>query len=307
VRKFAALPDYVQIWPGHGAGSACGKSLGSMPQSTVGYEKLFNWAFGEMSESDFIARALDDQPFPPRYFAEMKKLNRDAGDRPKSKAAKVLGFAELEDLLKKKATVVDTRAAQKFAAGHIPGTFNIPLGKSFLNWSGALVPANRDFYILTDRDGDDAVAEIHAELCKIGLTRVRGVFSADAVHEWQTNRGNLEQVRQVDAAALNGDRTEAIQIIDVRNPDEWSEGHLPGARHIPLAALPERLGELDVSVPIVVQCQGGGRSSIAASFLQSKGMTNVSNLAGGYQAWLAQARETDSEKSASRPRRKRKS
>lgn len=300
VRKFAALPDYLQIWPGHGAGSACGKSLGSMPQSTLGYEKLLNWAFAGMSESEFVARVLEDQPVPPRYFAQMKKVNRQGSIPQAALPIRILALDELTALLKKKATIVDTRSAQKFAAGHVPGTFNIPLGKSFLNWSGALVPANADLYLVTDRDSEDAVSEILGELCKIGLTRVRGVFRGEVVREWKSRYGDLERVPQIDPAALRGDGENGVQIVDVRNPDEWSKGHLPSAHHIPLAALPDRLNELDTNAPIVLQCQGGVRSAIATSFLLSRGISNVSNLAGGYQAWVAEGFAVESESRVNR-------
>lgn len=298
VRKFASLPDYLQIWPGHGAGSACGKSLGSMPQSTLGYEKLFSWAFGKMSEGDFVARVLEDQPVPPRYFAQMKKLNRQGAIPQAAPPLRFLALDEFESLLKKRAAIVDTRSTEKFAVGHVPGTFNIPLGKSFLNWSGALVPLDADLYIVSDRDSEEAVTEILGELCKIGLTRVRGVFHSSIVHEWKTRHGQLELVRQIDPASLHSDGKNGVQIVDVRNPDEWSKGHLPSAHHIPLASLPDRLDELDKSAPIVLHCQGGGRSAIATSFLQSRGISNVSNLAGGYQAWVAEGLEVESENPA---------
>jgi len=296
LKSFRNEPDHLQVWPGHGAGSACGKSLGAMPQSTLGYEKLFNWAFADLSAEEFIERVLSDQPVPPRYFAMMKRLNRSGASQPRTSAPDYPGFDQLDEALIK-ASVIDCRPAQKFAAGHVPGTFNIPLGKSFLNWMGALVPENRDFYLLTEADSDDAVKSILDDLCKIGLTRVRGIFRADILHEWKSRRGKLEEVAQLDPAGLEkllGAR--GPQIVDVRNPDEWSKGHLPGAIHIPLAALPDKLDELDRSTPFVLHCKGGGRSAIAASFLQSRGIANVSNLTGGYEAWVAAGFETESGK-----------
>lgn len=300
VRRFGTLPDYLQIWPGHGAGSACGKSLGAMPQTTLGYEKLFNWAFADLSERDFVARVLENQPVPPRYFAEMKDVNRGGHESPKSGTPRILGLEELQSALKSGATIIDTRPAQKFAGGHVPGTVNIPFSKSFLNWSGALVPAGRDFYLLTDREGDEAVKELLGQLCKIGLTAVRGVFPTDLLREWKSRFGDLARVDQVDSERLR-DLTsrDRVQVVDVRNPDEWASGHLPGALHIPLAALPERLGELDPSAAIVVHCQGGGRSSIAASYLQSRGISNVSNLSGGYEDWASRGFEVTAEKPVS--------
>jgi hydroxyacylglutathione hydrolase len=292
LQKLRTEPNHLQIWPGHGAGSACGRSLGSMPQTTLGYEKLFNWAFADMSEEEFVAKVLKDQPVPPRYFAVMKRVNRNGAAQPKSASLKYLGLADLETVLGNRAIVIDTRRSEKFAAGHVPGTLNIPLGKSFLNWSGALVPENTDFYILTEAESDDAVKLILLDLSKIGLARVRGIFRAQVLREWSSNRGELNKVPQVDPSRLNGlAESEKQQIVDVRSPEEWSRGHLPDALHIPLAALPDRIGELDASVPIVLHCKGGGRSSIAASFLKSHGLPNVSNLAGGFDAWVEEGFE----------------
>jgi hydroxyacylglutathione hydrolase len=300
--KLKAEPDYLQVWPGHGAGSACGKSLGSMPQSTLGYEKLFNWAFGDMSEKEFVAKVLEDQPVPPRYFAVMKRVNRIGAERAISPEPVYAGTEELESALETGAPVIDTRPAAKFAAGHAPGTLNIPLGKSFLNWSGALVPEDRDFYIITEAESDDAVKLIIGDLSKVGLGRVSGVFQADVLHEWKSRHGDLETVAQLDAPRLNElAGRNGLQIVDVRSPEEWSRGHLPGAIHIPLARLPDRIGELDASAHIVLHCKGGGRSSIATSFLQSRGLTKVSNLAGGFDAWVARGFEIDAGKSAPTP------
>jgi hydroxyacylglutathione hydrolase len=301
--KLKAEPDHLQIWPGHGAGSACGKSLGSMPQSTLGYEKLFNWAFGDMSEKEFVARVLEDQPVPPRYFAVMKRVNRIGAERAISPEPVYAGTEELESALETGAPVIDTRPAAKFAAGHASGTLNIPLGKSFLNWSGALVPEDRDFYIITEAESDDAVKLILGDLSKVGLGRVSGVFQADVLHEWKSRHGDLETVAQLDAPRLNElTGRNGLQVVDVRSPEEWSRGHLPGAIHIPLARLPDRIGELDASAHIVLQCKGGGRSSIATSFLQSRGLSKVSNLAGGFDAWVARGFEIDAGKSAPTPR-----
>jgi hydroxyacylglutathione hydrolase len=294
INAFKMESDHLQLWPGHGAGSACGKSLGSMPQSTLGYEKLFNWAFGEITEEGFVARVLEDQPAPPRYFAVMKRVNRNGTAQPAPREPTYAGLAELEDALKKGGSVVDTRPAAKFAAAHVPGTLNIPLGKSFLNWSGALVPGGTDFWIITEADSDDAVKAIVDDLSKVGLTRVAGIFRSDVLREWKSRGGEPETVAQIDPQSLQQRTRDGIQIVDVRSPEEWRRGHLPGAIHIPLALLPDRIGELDASAPIVMHCQGGGRSSIATSLLQSQGVPDVSNLAGGYDAWVAQGFEIES-------------
>jgi hydroxyacylglutathione hydrolase len=169
---------------------------------------------------------------------------------------------------------------------------NIPLGKSFLNWAGALVPEESDFYLFTDLESDDAVKVVVADLAKIGLTRVAGLFGSDIFIAWKSHHGQPEEVPQLESRGLHDIvGKKKVQIVDVRAPDEWKGGHLPGAIHIPLAALPERIGELDASVPVVLHCKGGGRSSIATSFLQAKGFGNVSNLAGGYDGWVAEGFE----------------
>jgi len=288
VRKFKGQPDHLQIWPGHGAGSACGKSLGSMPHSTLGYEKLFSWAFAEMSEDEFVRRVLEDQPVPPRYFASMKKINRGVQSVVAPQIdPRESGSDDLDTALKSGAVIVDTRPADKFAAGHIPGTLNIPRNKSFLNWCGALVPGSSDFHLITEAESEDAVKLLFSDLAKIGLSPNRGYFGHRVFTGWTSTHGRLEQVRQLDAAQLrSAARDQHAQIVDVRGPDEWRRGHIPGATHIPLAALPDRIGELNTAAPIVFHCGGGSRSAIAASFLQARGITNVSNLAGGYDSWV---------------------
>lgn len=306
IQEFREQPDYLQIWPGHGAGSACGKSLGSMPQSTLGYEKLFNWAFAEMGEREFAQKVLEDQPVPPRYFATMKKINR----RMPTVAApaadpRELDVADLDSALERTAVVIDTRAADRFAAGHIPGTLNIPRNKSFLNWCGALVPEGSDLCLITDAESDEAVKLLFSDLAKIGLTRTVGYFGPRIFSDWTSAHGELQRVAQLDAAEMRKTSiTRRVQVVDVRGPDEWRQGHIPGAIHIPLAALPERIGELSKSDPIVLQCKGGGRSSIATSFLQARGIPNVSNLAGGYEGWVKNGFEirTDESVADSAPR-----
>jgi hydroxyacylglutathione hydrolase len=297
IRKFREQPDHLQIWPGHGAGSACGKSLGSMPQSTLGYEKLFNWAFAEMSEREFVRKVLEDQPVPPRYFATMKNINRRVPtiSAPPAEPHE-LDVGDLEAALRKEATVVDTRFAEKFAAGHIPGTLNIPRNKSFLNWCGALVPEDSELYLITDAESDEAVKLLFSDLAKIGLSPVRGYFGHQTFSAWTSTHGDLQTVRQLDATELRKTASDQrVQVVDVRGPDEWRRGHLPDAIHIPLAALPDRIGELNPSAPIVLQCKGGGRSSIATSFLQARGISDVSNLAGGYEGWVKNGFEVRSD------------
>jgi hydroxyacylglutathione hydrolase len=308
IQKFLLQPDHLQIWPGHGAGSACGRSLGSMPQTTLGYERLFNWALAQMDKSEFVRRVLEDQPFPPAYFARMKKINRDADAIAQPSGRPI--ERTLEDLVQalgRGAVVVDTRTAARFAASHIPGTINIPNNKSFLNWSGALVPDGSEVYLITDSESADATQLLVSDLAKIGIDGVRGYFSGKILQAFKASHNGsdgreatLEKVAQVDPGTLRslaGDSP--VKVIDVRGPDEWSHGHLPSAIHIPLAALPQKLTELDPTQPVVVHCKGGGRSSIAASFLKAHGIQNVSSLRGGFEAWVKEGFDVVTESTTS--------
>jgi hydroxyacylglutathione hydrolase len=288
LQRFRALPDHLQVWPGHGAGSACGKALGAMPSTTVGYEKIGNWGVATMDEDEFVRMVLAGQPEPPRYFAEMKRINREG--------PRVLGgfaqparadAASLGALLGAGAVVVDTRPAAAYAAGHVPGTINIPLNGSFTTWAGWLLPYDRDVHLLVDdATRADAANVAVRDLAMIGLDRVAGVFGADAVATWASSGRTLGTIAQTTPEELSAmlARGEA-SVIDVRGRAEWEAGHLPGVPNVPVGYLTEQLDALPTDRPLVLHCQGGGRSSIAASVLRARGLTNVVNLVGGYGAW----------------------
>lgn len=285
--KFRALPDYLQVWPGHGAGSACGKALGAVPASTVGYEKRFNWGLGEMTEDEFVQQVLDGQPEPPVYFAQMKRINKEGPallngfPRPG-----LLPAARLAALLAGGSIVVDTRAAAAFAEAHVPGTINIPRNKSFNTWAGWLLPYDRDVFLIIE-DESLALDEAIRDLAMIGLDRVAGVFGHESVAVWAQS-APTEQIAQTTVPELHDTLLpRGVTVIDVRNQSEWDAGHLPGAHHIQLGALDARLAEVPRDGMVVVHCQGGGRSAIAASLLAARGITNVINLQGGYSAWTA--------------------
>jgi hydroxyacylglutathione hydrolase len=291
LQRFKQFPDYLQIWPGHGAGSACGKALGAMPQSTVGYERLANWAFAITDEHAFVTAVLEGQPEPPRYFAEMKRINQE-GPRLLGGAGlgrpRRLPAARVSELLAQGALVVDTRAAADFAAAHIPGTINIPLNRAFTGWAGWLIPYDRDFYLLIDHAREDAVQTAARDLAMIGLDRLGGYLDCDneMLETWRSSGGALESTPQLTAAQLH-ERVPAgdVTVIDVRGRNEWEVGHLPGVANIPLGLLPDRLAELPERGTIVLQCESGSRSAIAASLLQAKGGRAVANLEGGFNAW----------------------
>lgn len=294
---FKGLPDYLQIWPGHGAGSACGKGIGAVPQTTVGYERLFNWAFSIEDEDEFIRTVLRGQPEPPRYFAEMKRINRE-GPRILGglRRPQLLAQTQLPGLLEESAIVIDTRHAAEFARGHIPGTINIPLNRSFTTWAGWLIPYDREFYLLLDDRCTHCVDEAAKDLAMIGLDRSAGYFTLDALSAWRKEHGELETVPQLTTAELAEARESgSVEVLDVRGAAEWEAGHIPGVKNIPLGYLSERLDELPQDRPLAVHCQSGGRSAIAASLLQARGFRNVINLPGGFADWNASGRPIESE------------
>lgn len=285
LQKFKTNPDWLQIWPGHGAGSACGKGLSAVPHSTVGYEKRFNWAFQINDEATFVRAVLEGQPEPPKYFAQMKRINK-TGPAPfdGAKRPAAAGLAELRSALANGTMVVDTRPADAFASGHVPGTINIPLNKSFNTWAGWLVPFDRDFLVIAD---EASVGEVVRELAMVGLDRVSTSIPLSVIDAWATSGGKLETVEQIVPAELvkriaSGD----VAVIDVRGVSEWNEGHIGGAPNIPLGYLADRIAELPTGKSVVLQCKGGGRSSIASSVLLARGI-RVMNLVGGFEAWEA--------------------
>ncbi len=289
LQAFRRLPDHLQIWPGHGAGSACGKALGAVPSSTLGYERIANWALRIDDERAFVQEVLAGQPEPPKYFAEMKRINRDgprllgALRRPPR-----VPLARITELVGSGAFVVDTRAAADFAAGHLAGTINIPLNRAFTTWAGWLVPYTRDFYLIVDHDRAQAVDEVVKDLALIGLDRIGGFLALDEreLDAWRAAGGRLETIAQITPDALQrrlaaGD----VTVIDVRGRFEWETGRLPGAPNVPLGYLGDRLAEVPATGTVVLQCESGSRSAIAASLLQAHGRRDVANLVGGFSAW----------------------
>ncbi len=277
--------DWLQIWPGHGAGSACGKGISAVPYSTLGYERRFNWAFKMPDEDAFVAAVLAGQPEPPTYFATMKRLNKTGPARLGGfRRPRQMDDALLPDLLKAGATVVDTRDAREFASGHLPGTLNIPLTASFVTWAGWLLPYTDDLHFIVDDLDEDGLVAMVRQLALIGLDRVAGIFPRRVVE--RADGATLGRVTQMTPDLLSRHLQEKdVTLVDVRNASEYQQAHLPGAMHIPLGHLADRVTELPSDRPIVVQCQSGSRSSIAASLLERLGRPDVANLTGGLVAW----------------------
>jgi hydroxyacylglutathione hydrolase len=285
VQRFKTLPDYLQIWPAHGAGSACGKALGAIPSTTLGYEKLFNPAFQIDEEEAFVKWLLAGQPEAPRYFAQMKKVNKEGPallkELPKPQA---LDRAAIDHLVTKGAFVADLRGRTDYAAANIPGTISIPERKDFSTFVGWFIDYAKPFYFVTP--SATAVEELLMALRSIGIDNVAGYALPEIVS------GKTDKLPEWSAQELatrlpqNG-----IVVIDVRNKSEYLEEHIRGARHIHLGALPKYLDQIPHDHTVITNCASGYRSQIAASLLRSRGFTNVVTLRDGKELW-SQAVET---------------
>ncbi|KAB8142566.1 MBL fold metallo-hydrolase [Chloroflexia bacterium SDU3-3] len=284
LRRFAALPEHLQVWPAHGAGSACGKALGAIPSSTVGYEKRTSWAFGYEDEDAFVAALLDGQPEPPHYFAMMKHLNKHGAPLVvQVQAPPLLGFGSMVALLEQGATVVDTRPASAFAQAHIAGSINIPFDGAFTTWAGWLLGYEEPFYLILD---ERQRAEVLRDLRSIGLDGTAGTFDVAVIEAWQASQHALQRYDVASPVELAPTiQAGEVTLLDVRGAGEREGGYIPGSRHMLLGTLMQQLGQIDLEKPIVVQCQSGGRSAIAASILQAHGARHVTNMLGGYRAW----------------------
>lgn len=280
VQRFKKLPDYLQLWPAHGAGSACGKGLGAIPSSTVGYEKLFNPMLQYDNASDFVEALLEGQPEAPNYFAVMKKVNKEGPAILRGKPLpSQLSISGIPAALEAGHIVLDTRPEAAFAEAHIPGTLNIST-KNLSAWAGWLVDYNKSLYLISDPAELPAIMNY---LNKIGIDGAVGYFDVtEAVNAGlMTQSYKTMEPAEIVAKILNGE----VTLLDVRAETEWEEERLPNAQHIMLGYLANRADEVINGKPIVVQCRTGNRSGIGASVLQAKGAKEVINLAGGIEGW----------------------
>jgi hydroxyacylglutathione hydrolase len=289
LQKFAALDDWLQIWPGHGAGSACGKGISAIPSSTLGYERRFNWAFAIADEDEFVRRVLEGQPEPPPYFAAMKRINKEG---PAILNGWPVPLRHNDQVLTAKldagAVVIDTRPAAVYARGHLPGSLNIPFNASFVTWAGWLIPTTAEVYLIVEADMPHLPGEIVRSLALIGVDAVRGVFTQAALVRASLAGQALTTTGQITPQQLsNVLHSSELVVVDVRSSKEWASGHLEHAIHIPLGHLSERVNELPRHKLVITQCESGGRSSIAASLLEQHGFSHVLNLTGGLSAWRA--------------------
>jgi glyoxylase-like metal-dependent hydrolase (beta-lactamase superfamily II)/rhodanese-related sulfurtransferase len=282
--QLLTLPDATQVFPAHGAGSACGKSLSTETVSTIGEQRRTNYALADMTEDEFVARVTADQPAAPPYFLFDVTMNRSArAALEETEPPAELDWDTALQLVDAGAVVVDTREHTEFARGHLRGALNVGLGGRFAEYCGDVVSPDTDIVLVTDPGTE---LEARVRLARIGFDRVVGALDrwADGFID---HPDAVTSSSRVTAGQLAAHEPGRVQIVDVRNPGETNLGMIPGAVVIPLAHLAARVDELDADRPTVVHCAGGYRSSLAASLLEARGFADVSDLLGGFDAWIA--------------------
>ncbi|MGI9516305.1 MAG: MBL fold metallo-hydrolase, partial [Pirellulaceae bacterium] len=278
--RFKQLPDYLQVWPAHGAGSACGKGLGAIPSSTVGYEKMFNPALQFTDEQAFVDYILAEQPEAPKYFALMKRVNKEGPDLlGEAGLPHKLSTDQLLETVQKAPMVVDTAPNKKFANAHVAGTISIQ-PKYIAMWGGSLIDYDQPVYLIASQHDLPEVVRI---MRKIGIDKIGGYFDADEVAEGGFNTASIKQGSPTELA--DEISSGQVELFDVRGSAEWHESHIPGAEHHFLGKLRQQADLFTPDKTYVMQCRTGGRSIIAASIAQAAGARKVINLDGGIVAW----------------------
>ena len=282
------LPDDVQVHPGHGAGSLCGAGIGKEPSTTIGREREANPLLQHPSRESFVSAVLADLPETPPYFARMKRINREGpvvlglADGVAPPAA--VTPADAAAGVSRGAIIVDARTADAFGAGHPAGALNLAAGPKLGFWAGWVIPADAPVIALLDAGERDAT-EIRRQLLRVGL-ECEG-YIGSGFEGWRTAGLPSRQTPQLSAAELRGDGSirSAMTVVDVRSHREWQQGHLLRALHIPLTELLDRMQEIPRDGTVATICEGGYRSSLAASLLERAGFRHVVNIAGGMSAW----------------------
>lgn len=278
--KIKTLPDHVIVYPAHGPGSACGKNIGKETFSTIGEQKKFNYALQPMTRAQFIECVTDGILPPPQYFFEDARINK-MGYAPLEQIiqqnTKALDLPEFKKALAAGAILLDTRSADEFEKGFIPGAVNIGLNGQFAVWVGTLIDIRKPLILITEPGKEE---ETVLRLARVGYENVRGYLKGGA-EAWD---GKLETVTSVTADAVKKEITKGVQVLDVRKPGEWNTSHLKQATFLPLADFPGNLETLDKEKPYIVHCGGGYRSMTAISIMKSKGFKNLVNVYGGFGA-----------------------
>jgi hydroxyacylglutathione hydrolase len=282
--KILKLSDDVLVYPAHGAGSLCGRNMRAERVSTIGTERLTNYALQIKSREEFVRQLTSNLPARPEYFQQDAEINRTGAsalsDLP---ALSPIEPAELKALLAEGGIALDVRPGEQFAAAHVPGSVNIALSGQFASWAGAVLGLAAHPVLIAE--SLEAVSEARMRLARIGLEDARGYLKG-GVEAWSKAGFALATLSQITIESLN-DRlpASALQVLDVRREPEWEAGHIAGAAWWPLDNFKVAPPEIDRDVPVAVHCKGGYRSMIACSLLQRAGFKNVFNLVGGFDAW----------------------
>ena len=287
--KLLQLPDWLEVYPAHGEGSLCGKSLGSKRSSTIGFERRFNYALKPMPKKDFVRMILQEQPPAPAYFRRMKKVNKEGpailGRLPEPKP---LMPKEIKSLLDNGAILIDARSPEAFGGAHIRGSYSIPLDSSFPTWVGYVVPPDKPIVLVVEKKDD--IEQIVRNLIRVGYDDIVGYLEG-GIRAWTMDGYPIAEIPQISASELKKKMSEEKAVLlDVRTDSEWNSFRHPYAIHMHAGELPERYSELsefglDKDKPIAVTCRSGFRGSIASSILEQKGFNKVYNLLGGMVAW----------------------
>jgi rhodanese-related sulfurtransferase/glyoxylase-like metal-dependent hydrolase (beta-lactamase superfamily II) len=282
--KLLALPDDVLVYPAHGAGSLCGRNISADRSSTIGRERSTNYALQPMEREQFVAMMTRDLPTRPEYFQRDVDANRHGAPMLDSlPLLTALSPQEVRARQQQGVTVLDTRPAPAYAVGHIPGSLQIGLGGQFAAWAGTVIGLDQDLILVAE--STDAAGEARLRLARVGIERVEGLLEG-GITAWDEADLPLAITPQIAVKELDARRAD-FTIVDVRMQSEWNAGHIPGACLHPLANLRATLASLDPNTPTAVHCKGGYRSTIACSLLESAGFSQLRNVAGGIDAWIA--------------------
>jgi len=282
--KLLTLPDATIVYPGHGAGSLCGRNLGTNRSSTIGSEKLTNYALQIKTREQFIQQLTSNLPPRPEYFPQDAQINRAGApalaDLP---ALEPIPAEKVQALLQEGVAIIDVRSGHDFASGHVPGSVSIPLNGQFASWAGTLVDLKARPVLITD--SPEQLSEARMRLARIGLDEERGYLQY-GVYGWIEAGFEPESLDQIDVRSLNHKlQNEPLQVLDVRRTSEWETAHIEGSKLSPLDEFKTSLPELDKDAPVAVICKGGYRSMIACSLLLRAGFREVIHVIGGLDAW----------------------
>ena len=287
-----ALDDAVEVHPGHGAGSLCGAGIGAEPHSTIGRERVSNPMLKHRSRDDFVAAVLADLPETPAYFRRMKQVNQQGPQvlhlAERYSGARAMMPSAVEPAIRGGAVLIDLRPPEAFNADHADGAINVGFGASVGYWAGWVLPG--DAAIVLMGVGQREADEVGRQLLRVGLDNVVG-FIEGGMDGWRSAGLPTAQIAQIDASELHARlaRGERITIVDVRSPQERRNGHIDGSAHVPAGDIASRAHELKDKGLLVTICEGGYRSSLAASLLARAGLPAVANAAGGMVAYRAAA------------------